>query len=177
MKVIIAERKGASTTRAGRTPFTEVLRTCTVLMIGCPLDNETRGMLADEELEQMRRDSLVVNVARGGVMDEASLVKALKQGWISSAATDVFAIEPATITSTPLITDLPPNLTLSPHVAWYADSSMETLQTLIKGTVETYVVGEPTNMVKGSWSIYQEPKQAEKMAETTTVVVEVEVRA
>ncbi|KAI2619310.1 hypothetical protein GGR54DRAFT_647992 [Hypoxylon sp. NC1633] len=160
MKVIIAERKGLSkeATRPGRTQFDEVLQICTALMIGCPLDAETRGMIGERELQQMRPDSLVVNVARGGVMDEAALVRALNEGWIASAATDVFATEPATLGSTPLIDKCPANLTLSPHVAWYADSSLESLQMLIKGTVESYVAGSPQNMVKESWSIYEESK-------------------
>ncbi|KAI0150545.1 D-isomer specific 2-hydroxyacid dehydrogenase [Xylariaceae sp. FL1272] len=175
MEVIIAERKGISesATRPGRTPFDQVLRTCTVLMLGCPLDEETRNMIAEPELESMRRDSIVVNVARGGVMNEAALVKALNMGWISSAATDVFAIEPATSTSTPLVTDCPANLTLSPHVAWYADTSFETLQLLIKETLECYVIGKPRHMVKGSWSVYSEISGSKANELSSATVVEV----
>lgn len=165
MQVLIAERKGVpdAEARAGRTPFPELLRTCTVLMIGCPLDEESRNMFTEIELQQMRRDSIVINVARGGVMDEGSLVKALEEGWISSAATDVFALEPATLTSTPLITNCPQNLTLSPHCAWYADSSIETLQALVKTTLESYIAGRPCNVVKGSWLMPQEATQVNTM--------------
>lgn len=148
MKVLVAERKGATSTKNQRTPFEDVLRDSTVLMLGCPLDESTRGMIGEAELQQMGRESILVNVARGGVVDEAALVKALERGWISSAATDVFSTEPATPTSTPLIANCPANLTLSPHVAWYADSSLETLQRLIKHTVESYVQGRVINLVK-----------------------------
>ncbi|KAH8897537.1 hypothetical protein GQ53DRAFT_510826 [Thozetella sp. PMI_491] len=157
MSVLIAERKNtlSGSIRPGRTPFEEVLQTCTVLMIACSLDAESGNMIAEAELQSMRRDSIVVNVARGGVMDEAALVKALNEGWVSSAATDVFTIEPATTTSTPFIVEFPPNLTLSPHVAWYADATLETLQALIKETLEGFVAKKPVNLVKESWSIDQ----------------------
>jgi phosphoglycerate dehydrogenase-like enzyme len=147
MTVLISERKGAVAIRSGRTPFDELLKTCTTLMIGCPLDDESRNMITEVELQTMRKDSTLINVARGGIVGEEALVKALREGWIANAATDVFEIEPATLTSTPLISDFPPNLTLSPHLAWYADASVETLQGMITSNLESYISGQPQNVV------------------------------
>ncbi|KAK9778904.1 putative Glycerate dehydrogenase [Seiridium cardinale] len=149
MKVLVAERKGVEGTnvRAGRTSFEEVLKSCTVLMIGCPLDDETRNMFTAIELQKMRKDGMLINVARGGIVNEDDLVKALNDGWIAAAATDVFVTEPATADTSPLIRNCPPNLTLSPHTAWYADVSIERLQVMIKSVVEGYVSGSIQNVV------------------------------
>jgi phosphoglycerate dehydrogenase-like enzyme len=106
-------------------------------------------MIGEKELGLMRKDSILINVARGGIVDEGALVKALREGWIRGAATDVFAVEPADSTTSPLITtgNTIPNLTLSPHVAWYAGSSIENLQTTVKSNIEYFMAGDPQNVV------------------------------
>ena len=149
MTVIVSERKGASptATRPDRTQFYEMLEKSDVVVLCCPLDGSTRGMIGLAELKHMRKDAILVNVSRGGTVDEAALATALKEHWISAAATDVFAVEPASASSSPLLVDGIPNLTLSPHVAWYADSSIENLKRSIKSNIEGFVKGEPENMV------------------------------
>jgi phosphoglycerate dehydrogenase-like enzyme len=150
MSVVPAERKGqVAEPREGRTDFEQTLRSCTVLVLTCPLDETTRGMIGSKELSLMRKDSILINVARGGVVVEDALVKALMEGWIRGAATDVFAIEPADATTSPLITlgNTIPNLTLSPHIAWYASSSIENLQTMVKYNIEGFVAGYPQNVI------------------------------
>ncbi|KAI0882911.1 uncharacterized protein GGS22DRAFT_42284 [Annulohypoxylon maeteangense] len=149
MSVLIAERKSVAPdqVRVGRVPFEEVIKTCTVLILGCPLDDESRNMISEPELRNMRPDSIVVNVARGGIMNEAALLKALKEKWIYAAATDVFVNEPATKEGCQLLRECPPNLTLSPHVAWYGGTCLENLQLRIKETIESYVAGKVINSV------------------------------
>ena len=149
--VLIADRKGAATVRPGRNSFLETLQKSTVLMIGCPLDENTRDMIGERELNLMQPTASLVNVARGGVVNEKALVKALKEGTIASAATDVFENEPATIQS-PLILESPQNLTVSPHIAWYADSAMENLQRIVKRNVESFAEGRPENLVTPWWT-------------------------
>ncbi|TVY41658.1 Glycerate dehydrogenase [Lachnellula subtilissima] len=149
MAVIIADRKGTppNATRPGRTDFTQTLQKSDVLILCCPLDASTRGMIGEAELKLMDSRSLLVNVARGGVVDEAALVKALQNGWISGAAVDVFASEPVTPSTSPLLADGIPNITLSPHVAWYADSSIKNVQATINSNIESFVAGHPDNLV------------------------------
>ena len=144
--VLIADRKGSTTLRPGRTPFVDTLQKTTVLMIGCPLDENTRDMIGEEELNLMQSTASLINVARGGVVNEKALVKALKEGTIANAATDVFEIEPAT-SANPLILEAPPNLTVSPHIACYADASLENLQRIVKLNIEGFVEGRPDNLV------------------------------
>jgi lactate dehydrogenase-like 2-hydroxyacid dehydrogenase len=93
MTVIISERKGASSTatRPDRTEFYEMLEKSDVVVLCCPLDGSTRGMIGLAELKHMHKDTILVNVSRGGTVDEAALAMALKEHWIGAAATDVFA--------------------------------------------------------------------------------------
>jgi lactate dehydrogenase-like 2-hydroxyacid dehydrogenase len=153
MRVLIADRKGISTPeiRPGRTAFEQALSSCSVLVIACPLDNTSRNMITEKEIRLLQPHATLINVARGGVIDEHALVKALKESWIAAAATDVFAIEPATATSSPLTVEDVPNLTLSPHIAWYADSSLERLQEIVKTNIEGFVSGNPEHLVTGSF--------------------------
>jgi lactate dehydrogenase-like 2-hydroxyacid dehydrogenase len=149
MTVIISERKGASSTatRPDRTEFYEMLEKSDVVVLCCPLDGSTRGMVGLAELKHMRKNAILVNVSRGGTVGEAALAAALKEHWIGAVATDVFAVEPASTSSSPLLAEDIPNLTLSPHVAWYADSSIENLKRSIKSNIESFAKGEPENMV------------------------------
>ena len=118
MKVLIAERKGATMARPGRILFEDALKQGTVFIIVAPLDDSTRNMFSTAEFEAMDSTALVVNVGRGGLVKETELVKALREGKIGGAATDVFEHEPATKVNCPLLDPSIPNLVLSPHIAW-----------------------------------------------------------
>jgi glycerate dehydrogenase len=153
MTVTLAERKGVpeSEVRTGRTAFSTVIAESTVIMMTCPLDATTRNMIGEAELRTMRPDALVINVARGGVIVEEALVRALKEKWIAGAATDVFEVEPAGSENSVLVRaaqeDKDLNLTLSPHIAWYALSSTERLQVTVVANVEAFAAGQKLNEV------------------------------
>ncbi|KAL4904425.1 hypothetical protein BDW74DRAFT_154831, partial [Aspergillus multicolor] len=122
MQVLIAERKGAMgvDVREGRVPFEVAIAHATVVMVAVAKSVETVGLISEGELRSMRKDSLVINVARGGIVDEFALVRALREGWIAGAATDVFDGEPPVRGQNVLLEEGVPNLTLSPHVAWFS---------------------------------------------------------
>lgn len=151
MRVLIADRKETpiETLRYGRSSFSKTLEDSDVIIIGIPLNETTRNIISTNELQQMRPTAILVNVARGGVMDEAALVKALKEGWISGAATDVFSREPAKKGENMLLDlgNLNLNLIISPHVAWYASSSIQNLKDTVKANVEGFLDGKPQNLV------------------------------
>ncbi len=148
MSVLVAERKGVlvNEVRSGRTGFEETLKKSDVVVLCCPLDNVTRGMIGEAELRIMNKRLILVNVSRGGVVEEEPLARALKESRIAGAATDVFAIEPVTPSSSPLLVGDVLNLTLSPHVAWYADSSIEILKRGIEMNIEGCLAGKPANV-------------------------------
>lgn len=155
MHVLIAERKGSSEARAGRTPFDDALKQGTFFVVVAPLDESTRNMISSTELEAMNPTSVIVNVGRGGVIDELALAKALKDGRIAGAGTDVFEHEPATKENCPLLDSTIPNLIVSPHIAWYSPKTINGTVAIAKANIEGFVAGRPQNVVvagKGSQS-------------------------
>ncbi len=147
MQVLIAERKGALKTRAGRVPFLHCLKQGTFFIIAAPLDETTYGMIGASDLAVMDSTSLLVNVGRGGIIDELALVNALRQGQIGGAATDVFMEEPATMANSPLLDRSVPNLLLSPHIAWYSKRMIESTRRRQKANLEGFVAGKMINVV------------------------------
>ena len=119
MEVRIAERPGASTTRPGRWAFEALLGEVEVLSLHCPLTERTQGMIDREALRAMRSDALLVNTARGGLIDEPALAEALREGAITGAALDVLGQEPPP-PEHPLLAEDLPNCTVTPHSAWTA---------------------------------------------------------
>ncbi|KAF4547681.1 D-isomer specific 2-hydroxyacid dehydrogenase-like protein 4 [Elsinoe fawcettii] len=147
MRVVVAERKGAREVREGRVAFGQAIKEATLVVLCAPLDEGTRGMVGEEELRGMREDVIVVNIGRGGLVEEKALVKALREGWIGGAATDVFEHEPATKENSPLLEEGIPNLVLSPHIAWYSKTTLEGAKKLIHENIEMFVKGTPQNII------------------------------
>lgn len=147
MRVLVAERKGAEFVRSGRVAFSEAIRTGTVFMLAAPLDETTRGIISVDELEAMDSSALVVNVARGGIVDERALVRALSDGLIGGAACDSFETEPATRDTSALLDPTIPNLVLSPHIAWYSMRTIKRTTETVKANLEAFVAGRPINVV------------------------------
>jgi len=146
MEVLCAERKGAPEVRAGRTAFEEVLAKSDVLVLLCPLTEESRGMIGAAELALMPHHAILVNCGRGGLVDEAALAKALESGAIAGAGLDVLTQEPPRDGS-PLLDLKQPNLIVTPHVAWISDRSLATLAEQVILNLEGYVLGHPRNLV------------------------------
>ncbi len=92
MEVFFAERKNAGSipsVRAGFLPFQELIATSHVISVHCPLNQETKNLIAKSELSRMRKECLLINAARGGIIHEAELTRALEQGVIAGAGIDV----------------------------------------------------------------------------------------
>lgn len=146
MRVLIAERKGAGTIRDGRTSFDDVLRESSVLVVLCPLTEETRGLIGSAELRRMPGHALLINCARGGIVDEQALAAALRRGDIAGAGVDVLSEEPPR-SGNPLLTLKQPNLIVTPHVAWASVQSLQALADQLIGNIEAFVAGTPRNLV------------------------------
>lgn len=147
MKVLIAERKNATTIREGRTSFSDAVQQATVFIVVVPRNDETNNMISTAELEAMDNTAIIVNVGRGGVIDEVAVTQALKDGKIGGFATDVFAPEPATKESSILLDETIPNLILSPHIAWYSSKTINGTRATLKKNIEGFVAGTPHNVV------------------------------
>ncbi|RSM11827.1 hypothetical protein CDV31_006595 [Fusarium ambrosium] len=150
MKVLVAARKEAGSDPGQRIAFDEVLRRATVLFITLPLTPQTRNTIGSDELRCMRHDAVLVNVGRGGLVDEKALVQALRQRLIHGAATDVFEHEPAgsgqdSVLLSEEASEL--NLTLTPHLAWCADQTTVNMQEIIIENLKEFIRGGRKNVV------------------------------
>jgi glycerate dehydrogenase len=147
MNVLISEHKGAERIRAGRAPFEEVLKESDVVTLHSPLNDETRNMIGAVELSLMKPDAVLVNTARGGLVDERALADALLEGRIGGAGFDVLTSEPPR-EANPLLELHLPNFILTPHNAWASRETMQTLADQLVDNIEAFVRGEAKNLVK-----------------------------
>lgn len=147
MQVLIAEHRDAASLRPGRTGFTRVLQASDVLVLLCPLTEQTRGLIGSAELAGMPRHALLINCARGGIVDEGALAKALQEGRIAGAGLDVLSQEPP-LDNNPLLSLNLPNLIITPHVAWVSERSMQGLAEQLIENLEAFVSGTPRNLVQ-----------------------------
>lgn len=146
MNVLVAERKGAARPRKSRVPFDEVLVRSDLLAVLCPLTAETHGLIGAAELALMKRDALLINCARGGIVDEFALAEALAQGRIGGAGIDSLETEPPS-PDNPLLRLKLDNLIVTPHVAWASQGSLATLAEQLVQNIEAFVLGSPRNLV------------------------------
>jgi glycerate dehydrogenase len=146
MNVLVAERKSAAGPRVGRIPFLEVLARSDLLAVLCPLAAETHGLIGAAELALMKPDALLMNCARGGIVDEFALAEALAQGRIGGAGIDSLETEPPS-PDNPLLRLKLDNLIVTPHVAWASQGSLATLAEQLIQNIEAYVLGSPRNLV------------------------------
>ena len=146
MEVIVAERRNASEVRSGRVAFEEVLQRIDVISLHCPLTEQTKSLIGAAELQQMKPSAILINTARGGLIDDQALVEGLKNGWIAGAGIDVLRNEPPRDGNPLLEVDLP-NLIVMPHIAWASRQAMQTLADQLIDNIEAFVRGEPRNLV------------------------------
>ena len=149
MRVLRAERKGETTIRAGYASFAEVLREADAISLHCPLTAETKNLIGESELRAMKRSALLINTARGGLVDEAVLPRALQEGWIAGAGFDVLSVEPPSAGNPLLAPELLalPNFLLTPHVAWASRPAMQTLVDQLIDNIEAFARGAAQNRV------------------------------
>lgn len=139
MRVLVANRVGAPP-QPGRIALDELLPQVDVLTLHCPLTPQTTGMIGARELALMKRDALLVNTARGALVDLAALAAALRDGRLGGAAIDVLPQEPP-VDGSPLFAAGLPNLIVTPHVAWAARESRQRAIDQIAANAEDFLRG------------------------------------
>lgn len=128
MDILVAKRN-VDDERPARVHLGELLEKVDVLSLHCPLNEDTRGLIGKDELALMKHDAVLINTARGGLVDEIALLEALENKKLGGAGIDVVEQEPPASDNPLLQSDLP-NLILTPHIAW---ASVESRQRLING--------------------------------------------
>lgn len=148
MSVQLAQRPAAERRDPTRLGMRELLPQVDVLSLHCPLTAETRGLIGAQELARMKRTALLINTARGGIIEETALAEALRTGQIAGAGVDVLTEEPPR-QGNPLLAPDIPNLIVTPHCAW---GSQQARQRLIDQTAENarrWLAGQPLRVVAG----------------------------
>lgn len=149
MRVLRAEHKDATAVRTGYTEFARVLREADAITLHCPLTPQTQNLIGEAELQAMKPTALLINTARGGLVDEAALIRALREDWIGGAGFDVITAEPPPEGHPmvdPALLALP-NFLLTPHVAWASRPAMQVLADQLIDNIEAFVAGNPRNRV------------------------------
>jgi glycerate dehydrogenase len=146
MNVLFADHAPPKGTEIEFASFDRVLNESDVISLHLPLTPETRDLIGLEELRKMKRTALLINTARGGLVDEHALAVALKEGLIGGAGFDVLTMEPPK-GGNPLLELRIPNFILTPHVAWASEGAMQVLADQLIDNIEAFVRGQPEHLV------------------------------
>ncbi|HKH81073.1 MAG TPA: D-2-hydroxyacid dehydrogenase [Methylovirgula sp.] len=130
----------------GKVDLDTILTQSDIISLHCPLTETTRNMIGAAEFKKMKKDAILINTARGGLVDEKALVEALKSGEIAGAGFDVLTVEPPKNGNVLLEANLP-NLIVTPHVAWASHEAMTGLANQLVDNIEAWVAGKPQNVV------------------------------
>jgi glycerate dehydrogenase len=145
MTVQVANRPGG-VPQPGRLDLAELLPVADVLSLHCPLTPATRHMIGDRELACMKPDAVIINTARGALIDPAALASALRAGRLGGAGIDVLEQEPP-IDGNPLLDPDIPNLIVTPHIAWAARESRQRCLDELALNVRAFQTGKRRNRV------------------------------
>ncbi|MEA2081107.1 MAG: D-2-hydroxyacid dehydrogenase, partial [Pseudomonadota bacterium] len=127
-----------------RIPFEQLLEISDIVSLHCPLSAQTQGLINEPQLQRMKNTAILINTARGGIVDEQALVRALQQGWIAAAGVDVVTQEPPEASNS-LLQYAAPQLIVTPHVAWASRAARQRLITEIVDNIEAFLHGRPRN--------------------------------
>ena len=117
-----------------------------IISLHCPLTPSSRNFIGLEQFKKMKRSAILINTARGGLVDEQALKTALETGLIAGAGFDVLTKEPPK-EGNPLLDIKTPNFILTPHVAWASDGAMQFLADQLIDNIECFISGKPQHLV------------------------------
>lgn len=146
INVLFAEHRGAQRVREGYTAFDEVLARADALTLHCPLTPQTRYLIGSAEIARMKPGALLINTARGALVDENAVLDGLTSGRLGGVALDVLQVEPPQADH-PLLHCPHPNLLVTPHVAWASQSSVARLKTVLAANIAAFAAHQPINVV------------------------------
>lgn len=129
----------------GQVTLDELLEQSDVVSLHCPLTPQTKGLIGERELAKMKESAILINTARGGVVDTAALAAALNRGEIAGAACDVFDMEPPLPQDYPLLRT--PNTLVTPHIAFASEESLEQRAQIVFENLYSWLEGKQMNQV------------------------------
>ena len=130
-----------------KSDLSKFLKNIDILTIHCPLNKNTENLISLKELKLMKKDSMVINTARGGIINEADLVYALNKKIISSAGIDVTTMEPPRRNHPYYKIINSPNFIWTPHTAWASDETLKNALDQLIENINSFYLGKPKNLV------------------------------
>jgi glycerate dehydrogenase len=146
MKVLFADHPPPKMEGVTFTPHDEVIAQSDVISLHCPLMPSTRNLIDLAAFRKMKRTAILINTARGGLVDESALIQALDEGLIAGAGFDVLTVEPPR-NGHPLLDVRRPNFILTPHIAWASDGAMQFLADQLIDNIDSWAAGKPQHLV------------------------------
>lgn len=153
MQVLVSARPGSDTVdtprsrlTGGRIPFDELLERADAISLHCPLNDATRGLFGAPEFEKMKSSAILINTARGGLVDSAALADALRNGTIAAAAVDVLPQEPP-VSGDPLLDYDGANLIVTPHIAWATREARQAAIDELVANIAAFIEGRKRNRI------------------------------
>ena len=146
MKVLFADHPPPKMEGVTFTPHDEVIAQSDVISLHCPLMPSTRNLIDLAAFRKMKRSAILINTARGGLVDESALIQALDEGLIAGAGFDVLTVEPPR-NGHPLLDVRRPNFILTPHIAWASDGAMQFLADQLIDNIDSWAAGKPQHLV------------------------------
>lgn len=146
MRILFAESLLKKCTQSDRVPLDHLLAESDVVSLHCPLTLATQNLIGAKELRRMKPSALLINTARGGLVEESALAHALNENWIAGAGLDVLPIEPPR-NGSPLLDIKTPNLIITPHIAWASEEAMQNLADQVIDNIEAFIAGRSQNLV------------------------------
>jgi glycerate dehydrogenase len=146
MRVLVSARAGSNVVDEGRVSFEQLLAESDAISLHCPLNDATRNLFDAHAFRRMKHDAVLINTARGGLVDSAALVHALEKGDIGASAIDVLPEEPP-VNGDPLLEYEGSNLIVTPHIAWATDEARQNAIDELAANTRAFVDGQERNRV------------------------------
>ena len=146
MKVLFGEHRHRPELRPGYVRFETLLAQSDIITLHCPLTEATRSMIGHAEISQMKPGTMLINTARGPLINEQAVLDGLSSGHLGGAALDVLSAEPP-VHLPPLLACKHPNLIITPHITWANEDGVSRLMQGIGDNLEAFHQGKPINVV------------------------------
>ncbi len=147
MRVIFSELKNKAPRNDDYVSFDDLLNMADIISLHCPLNTETRNLFGKTEFSKMKSSAILINTARGGIVNEKDLAAAITNKDIAGAGFDVLTKEPPAAENVLVKLTENPRFILSPHTAWASNQAMQALANQLIDNIEAFATGEPQNMV------------------------------
>ncbi len=147
MKVIYSSRSNKNCSFAKRVGFKYLLRHSDIISIHCSLNSDTENLIAATELAAMKGTAILINTARGGIVNEGDVVDAINSNVIGAISFDTLIEEPPRPDSPLLSIANKENVIITPHTGWASEQAMQSLSNILSDNIEGFLLGSPINIV------------------------------